>query len=666
MKAPPNAALVVLAAALVNPIVLVLLGVTWPLAVGSMLAAVALLQLTFARFSSRLPTVYLVNALAVLGIWIHAEAIVRYRFSEWVMDDLYHIRRGYYVNRPGLRKVLRDKEFTVDYVTNKDGYRIGATFDPERSVERVDWLFIGDSYTQGAQVEFEQLYTSLLYRAFPSKVILNAGISGWGLQESLAFLQAEGQKLRPRVVFLQISNFNDFMKVQRRRASVTDWLMQESSLVRLMLQDIKYTNPTNLPLGRWVEPFYATDEENRRFNVFYVPSSPEKERDIESFGRTLAEIVKETRKLGAELILIQVPTKEQVSFTYLEEAVTQLKIDPRSLDMARPDTIVRRLAAALGIRLVNLLPAFRASAFPFYRYDEHLNESGHAQTAQVLAAELTRWFGGDSEQILSSGSQPDRYPSFNAAGDSILYQSFRDGNHEIFIADVGFTSETRLTIDDVDEAHPVRMHGTNQLFFTVGDQAAQMTRVWTADAHARNPTPLDPDSSRCSAIPAASPDGHQVAYAEWPCGQPNVASQVVVVNRRTGARVTPRLIGKNAWRPAFSPDGRRLAYIASVDGQLDVFECTLATGDCRQLTHTPFDEWDPMYAPDGERLAYSARANGNWDLFLLDLTTLTSRPLTSTIGDEWDAAFSPNGSTLVFGGEYGLVRGIYSLRLAHY
>ena len=78
------------------------------------------------------------------------------------------------------------------------------------SINICDWLFIGESFTQGAQVDYRQMFTSLLYRHFSNKVIVNAGISDAGLYEELNYYKSMGQKLRPKRFFLQIGVFNDF------------------------------------------------------------------------------------------------------------------------------------------------------------------------------------------------------------------------------------------------------------------------------------------------------------------------------------------------------------------------------------------------------------------------------------------------------------------------
>ena len=661
----PSGVLVVAALLCANPIVMMIVG--WPAlySVGLSVLAIVFFQLLWRFLGTSLVTIYAINFVAVGGVWLHAEALVRARFHDFVMEDLYEQHGDYYFNRPNLKSRLHDKEYDVEYLTNRDGYRIGSSQDPARIHGQVDWLFLGDSYTQGAQVSFEELYTTKLYREFPDRVVVNAGVSGWGLYESLAFLKARGVHLRPSVVFVQIANFNDFMKVSPRRAGLSDYLIQSSESLRLLLQDVKYQNPTNLPLGRWVEPFYGTDDENRRFNVFYAESSGEKQRDLEQVGVVIRKLEAECRRIGAKLVLIEIPTKEQVSFTYLEEVVSGLNIDARLLDMERPNQLVRAIADSLGVALIDPLEQWRAaSVFPFYHYDEHLNSEGHAMLARAVGLYVQQSEGGTSVRMLSRSYGGDRYPQFVPSGDSIVFHSPRDGNSELLQADIESWTERSLTRDDASETHPVLLPSGQGLVFVVGDSEGGATRLWRSDREGRRGVALDTSEKVFGATPAVFPDGESVVFPRW--GPSPGAAQIHLTRLflRDGRREDLPVVAEKAWKPAVDPTGRFVVYIGQVDGQYDLFELDLAAGSTKSLTRTPYDEWDPSYTPDGMSIVYAARAVGSWDLFQIARVSGATRQLTLTKGDEWDPQVAPDGNSIAFGGEYGLMRGIYLLPFA--
>jgi len=65
-----------------------------------------------------------------------------------------------------------------------------------------------------------------------------------------------------------------------------------------------------------------------------------------------------------------------------------------------------------------------------------------------------------------------------------------------------------------------------------------------------------------------------------------------------------RLVLPAATDPAWSPDGRRLAYLApGAGGAADVFVADAGGTNRGRLTATDLDETSPTWAPDGRRLA---------------------------------------------------------------
>ena len=107
----------------------------------------------------------------------------------------------------------------------------------------------------------------MIYKDFPDKVIVNAGISGAGLYDELNYFKDKGKKLSPKVVFLQIGAFNDFMNIREHQPSLQDYIMEWSALYRYFEYNI--ANSDELPLGRWTEPFFPNKEDNIDNNIFF-------------------------------------------------------------------------------------------------------------------------------------------------------------------------------------------------------------------------------------------------------------------------------------------------------------------------------------------------------------------------------------------------------------
>lgn len=99
--------------------------------------------------------------------------------------------------------------------------------------------------------------------------------------------------------------------------------------------------------------------------------------------------------------------------------------------------------------------------------------------------------------------------------------------------------------------------------------------------------------------------------------------------------------------PAFSPDGKRVAFAALSAAVSDIYVLDLATGALTNVTKDAFADYSPTFAPDGRSLVYTVRISGNDKLFQLDLASGQKKQLTFGTHDDTGARFL-DASTLVF------------------
>jgi hypothetical protein len=99
--------------------------------------------------------------------------------------------------------------------------------------------------------------------------------------------------------------------------------------------------------------------------------------------------------------------------------------------------------------------------------------------------------------------------------------------------------------------------------------------------------------------------------------------------------------------PAFSPDGRHVAFAALQGAVSDIYQIDLESGQLTNLTKDNFADYAPAYAPDGLSIVYTARVSSNDKLFLLDLKSGKRTQLTFGTHDDTGAKFYDD-HTLVF------------------
>ena len=105
--------------------------------------------------------------------------------------------------------------------------------------------------------------------------------------------------------------------------------------------------------------------------------------------------------------------------------------------------------------------------------------------------------------------------------------------------------------------------------------------------------------------------------------------------------------------PSWSPDGKTLAYIASVNGVLQVFTKAPGSPTRSQVTRRGFDCRDPFWSPDGTRLYFISQARDREGLY--SISAAGGDP-DLVMEDVYRAALSPDGKTLAFFRDRGVGR----------
>lgn len=97
--------------------------------------------------------------------------------------------------------------------------------------------------------------------------------------------------------------------------------------------------------------------------------------------------------------------------------------------------------------------------------------------------------------------------------------------------------------------------------------------------------------------------------------------------------------------PAFSPDGRRLAYATDRGGKLDIWVRDIATGEDLQVTRFRHAALAPAWSPDGRRIAFLSQNGG---LHVVDLESREIRQLYADLWEPGKPSWSPDGRNIVY------------------
>jgi TolB protein len=105
--------------------------------------------------------------------------------------------------------------------------------------------------------------------------------------------------------------------------------------------------------------------------------------------------------------------------------------------------------------------------------------------------------------------------------------------------------------------------------------------------------------------------------------------------------------------PAWSPNGKRIAYVSFEEGGSAIYLQDLGSGERQKLSDAPGINGAPAWSPDGGELALTLSKEGSPDIYTLSVATRSLRRVTRDAGIETEASWSPDGRHLVFTSDRG-------------
>ena len=144
--------------------------------------------------------------------------------------------------------------------------------------------------------------------------------------------------------------------------------------------------------------------------------------------------------------------------------------------------------------------------------------------------------------------------------------------------------------------------------------------------------------------PAWSPDGRRLAYVSFEAKKPVVYVHSLADGKR---QVTANFKGSNS-APAWSPDGQRLAVSLSRDGGSQIYTINPDGSNVRRLAQSGGIDTEPVYAPDGRTLYFTSDRGGSPQIYRMPANGGEAQRVTFDGSYNVSPRISPDGRTLAF------------------
>jgi Tol biopolymer transport system component len=304
-----------------------------------------------------------------------------------------------------------------------------------------------------------------------------------------------------------------------------------------------------------------------------------------------------------------------------EQSATRRWLSGIVRSLARP-TWIRRSAIAAGVLAL-------AGSGAWYVLSGR-NAAGPRTSPAALRFQTTR---------LTAHPGAEQFPSLLPDGKWVLYSGQESGNRDIYLLATSGQNSMNLTADSpADDDEPAASPDGERIAFRSSREGGGIFVMGRTGEGVRRVTPTGVSAAF---NPTWSPRGDEIAYTTedvqlTPMNGEGL-SELWVVNVNTGRQ--RRLDVHDALQAAWSPDGKRIAYVSRRSlagsggsaggsaGWMKIYTVPAGGGPEVLTTSGEATDWSPVWAPDGEHLYFVSDRGGSMNLWRVAIEEESGGPL---------------------------------------
>ena len=146
---------------------------------------------------------------------------------------------------------------------------------------------------------------------------------------------------------------------------------------------------------------------------------------------------------------------------------------------------------------------------------------------------------------------------------------------------------------------------------------------------------------------AGAPKTAQIVFTAYGRDGNQADIYVMDINGGRQRNLTKHAIADEV-HPAWSPDGRKIAFVSGRDGNSNIYVMDADGKNVHQLTDHPVSDTNPAWSPNSQEIAFQSTRDGNIDIYVMDTNGGNIRRLTHRLAFEITPAWSPNGRKIAF------------------
>jgi TolB protein len=255
---------------------------------------------------------------------------------------------------------------------------------------------------------------------------------------------------------------------------------------------------------------------------------------------------------------------------------------------------------------------------------------------------------GSHTHNLTPDSPHDMSPTWSPDSRRIAFESLRDGNWEIYTAAICDDCELHprnLTHNAAIDSSPAWSPDGSKIALL--STRSGESEIYVMDADGGNIHQLTRSSLTDLEAPVWSPDGKHIAFTSQRSGNWDIYVMDATCGNLPKCSTNPvRNLSQHPAQdmsPAWSPNGRWIAFTSRRDNNAEVYLANVEDGTLHNLTNNPDEDSSPAWSPDSQQIAFQSNRDRLYsdEIYVIDLASGETRRVTSSYGSHQYPAWWP-------------------------
>ena len=225
----------------------------------------------------------------------------------------------------------------------------------------------------------------------------------------------------------------------------------------------------------------------------------------------------------------------------------------------------------------------------------------------------------------------------------ILFRSDRGGDVDVYVMDADGGNPVNLTNDAGPSSVALGLLGGGARGFLGSGPLLLEEEIYGAEANGRGLVNLA-SSPGSDFLPCWAPDGTKIAFTSSRDGN----DEIYLMNADGSDPVNLTNDSSSDRHPCWSPDGGKIAFESGRDGNYEIYVMNADGTSPQNLTQDSGLDLGPCWSPDGGRITFVSLRDGNYEVYVMNADG--SNPINLTNHSAFDGwpSWSPDGGAIAF------------------